>query len=422
MWFENPLRAAARAFAVIVASCLMASCASPDVLSEQAASRIRTIALLQIAEPQVDLIENFGKRNESHSSVYSQMLVEHDVHLSALLAEALARRLGDSGYRVTYLALGDAAGYSGALASDSQSARADADAILVVHLNNVSYVSPDRDTALQPWAVADVQLFDARTGELIYTRSFNAGYAGASGKSVRLPVDPHYRYLTAGELESKFDDSSRGLKDAMLAIAGAVGEDFAIGTRPIVRQAPATAEPAAPPETTADRDREAAAAMAAQWEASTPPPAAPAAAAANVDAAAATLSAMAADAYTADGVDGPTAPVPASEATPTPGLEPEPVAPPAEAVPELAAAPPPSEPVAPPVAAAPTPAVASSVILSAEAPVRAQPTTIGAAIAVLPAGTPVSPDPREIHNPTGDWRYITSGTVSGWIAAGALPH
>ncbi|NKF23073.1 hypothetical protein [Solimonas marina] len=392
--------------AVLLAMLGIGGCASQDVLDEKVASRIRTVALLQISEPQVEQIDHYGKDNESHSTAYAQLLASAGIQFAPLLAESISRRLGDSGYHVNYLTQ-DYSGYGGQVTPDSAAARSGADAILLVRLKRIAYVSPGKDGALQPWVQVDVQLFDPNTHDSLYARQFNAGYAGDAGKAVRLPVDPKYRYLTASALHADVDASAGGLKDAMLAIGAAIGEDFAKGTRPMLKpseaaMAAAQAAPAAPPQTAEDRDRATAEALAAQWSDRAPPvPAAPPPVAPPAD----TLNAVQADAQ-ADEVPTPAA-VPAA-----------PVQPPAAA--PLPEAPVPTAP--PPVVAAAAPAepISGAFTLPQAITVHAQPLDTAETVGELPAGAAVKVDPRVIHNPLGDWRYVTGDGASGWVQQSAL--
>ncbi|NGY06352.1 hypothetical protein [Solimonas terrae] len=234
-----------------------------------AASRIRTVALLDIAEPTVDLALNTGRSNESHSSSYAQALTDQQIEFSPLLSEAITRRLEDSDYKVSTLAdqrpvLKD----DGSV--DLSAVRTDADAILVVRFVRAAYVSASSD-GLQPLALVEVQLFDARSHQRLYSKTFDGGYDAGAKAAVRLPTDPRFRFASVDQLMQKLDDSASGIKDAELAIASAVGRDFAVGSRPVAGYS--EPEPAPPQTTAAERDRLAAAALAAQWAARTPAPA-----------------------------------------------------------------------------------------------------------------------------------------------------
>ncbi|HET8880698.1 MAG TPA: DUF2846 domain-containing protein [Solimonas sp.] len=79
-------------------------------------------------------------------------------------------------------------------------------------------------------------------------------------------------------------------------------------------------------------------------------------------------------------------------------------------------------PPAPPQAPAAEPGTsAGTVALVARAELHDQPRSGSPVTAALPAGTRVKADPRTIHNPGGDWCYVTAGDRSGWVLKSALP-
>lgn len=362
----------ARLVTVSILMAGLAACATgPQTeLGEGVASRIRTIALLDIAEPPVDQILNRGRSNESHSSTYAQALTDAQVEFSPLLAEAITRQLERSHYRVMSLPTQrPVIGADGQV--DLSSIRTDADAILAVRFKGAGYASPST-TSLQPWAIVDVQLFDARTQRTLYSKTFNGGDDLGIDGAIHLAANARYQYASPDELNAKLDDSADGIKDAELAIAGAIGQDFAIGSRPVAGYAEPQRPPVAAPEkTAAERDREAATALAAQWAAAAPPPApapvvdaaatAPDDGMASAEPEAGLPSASATPAV--DAADRPQAPPPVIAAAPAEPAEPaeptEPAAPP-ELAPRtddaVSAAPPPQ---VPPAAADTMPIVAT---------------------------------------------------------------
>src|SRR3546814_19677189 len=103
MWVRK-LRMLGCAAASMLMAGLLGCAAGPRAeLSEGAANQIRTVALLDIAEPSVDQVLNRGNGNESHSTTYATLLPNAQVALSPLLAEAITRTLERHGYRVANL-------------------------------------------------------------------------------------------------------------------------------------------------------------------------------------------------------------------------------------------------------------------------------------------------------------------------------
>jgi hypothetical protein len=89
------------------------------------------------------------------------------------------------------------------------------------------------------------------------------------------------------------------------------------------------------------------------------------------------------------------------------------------AAPPVPVAPPPPAPPQAPAAEPET--LADTVALVARAELHDQPRSGSPVTAALPAGTRVKADPRTIHNPGGDWCYVTAGDRSGWVLKSALP-
>lgn len=454
---------------VLVAALTGCATGPQSKLSEEAASRIRTIALLDIAEPPVDQILHRGTSKESHSSTYAQMLTDAQVEFAPLLAEAITRQLERSNYRVQSLPTQRPIVY-GDDQIDLSSINTDADAILVVRFKSAGYTSTTT-TALQPWAIVEAQLFDTRTRVALYTQTFNGGAdLGISG-AVHLATNARFQYASPEQIESKLEDSVDGIKDAELAIADVIGQDLAVGTRPVAGYVE-TARPAAAPEmTAAERDREAAAALAAQWAAAAPPPApavdiapaatddnAPANAAANATPetqgagyepqAPASMSAPAPnDVATPDSPQRPSSAAelagavtaPESAALTMPAPPPAPILPEtsttsssdpvseaandadqtaatAAPVPASSVDTPPAIPAvpAPPVVRAPASAE-STLVLKQRTPVRVSPTSRATVFAFLPAGTSFTRGQRVIRNGSGHWCFIEAGEITGWV-------
>lgn len=471
---SGKLRIAATAVAFLV----LGACATtaPDgAWSPVTASRVKTVALLDIAEPAVDLVLNRGDSNESHSSSYAQALTTGQIAFSPLLAEAITRQLDRSNYQVVPLAERPVVAADGSV--NLSGIRTDADAILVARFIKAGYVS-DSTSDLQPWAIVEIQLFDSRTRRALYSKTFNGGYDTGAAGLIQLATQPRFRFESVEQLTDALDDSAGGIKDAELAIAGAMGRDFAIGSRPVVSESSVAEAQPTPPVSADERDRQTAAVLAAQWTAATPraPAASPDAAAAAAGEAASTApvdqidepvatpdTAVAASTTAAVAPsEEPAQPLPdreAAQAIPVTVAVEQPAPAPADAAAPAAdiGTPAPIAEVAPtvetpatdisdtvptaPVGTAPdiAPAVAApaaattpaqtntpaprdeaAVVVQYQATVRVAPTMHAAIIAVLPAGTAATCDARVIRNAAGSWCYITSATVAGWVPMDAV--
>jgi hypothetical protein len=439
----------------ILSAC--ATTAPNDEWSPGVASRTRTIAIAEIAEPAIDLVLNKGRDNESHSSSYAQTLAAAQISFSPLLTEAITRQLERYNYEV--LPLADprlAAAADGSTASSGT--QPDADAILVARFIEAGYAS-DSTSELQPLAVIEVQLLDSRSRRVLYAKTFNGGYDIGGNGLVHLATQARFRFESPGQLSDQIDDSAGGIKDAELAIASALGRDFAIGSRPVVSDSTMADAAPPPPVSAAERDQQTAAALAAQWTeampAAAPQAASPAsdavpeAAATTADVASgADTAAMTTDtAVTSSGAEAPapvadpTPAIPVTEAvqqpattaaaaitereTPSPMTADSPAA-----VAEPVAAGPAHEPMAgaPAAAAGPdaanavTPQDGTMVSVQYRTLLRASPTTQAAVVTVLPAGATATRDARVINNASGSWCYITSATAAGWVPTDAVAH
>jgi hypothetical protein len=444
---SGKLRIAAMAVAFLV----LGACATtaPDgAWSPVTASRVRTVALLDIAEPAVDLVLNRGDSNESHSSSYAQALASEQIAFSPLLAEAITRQLDRSNYQVVPLAdRRPAVTADGSV--DLSGIQTDADAILVARFIKAGYVS-DSTGDLQPSAIVEIQLFDSRTRRALYSKIFSGGYDTGAAGLIHLATQPRFRFESVEQLTDQLDDSAGGIKDAELAIAGAMGLDFAIGSRPVVSESPVAEAPPTTPVSADERDRQTAAVLAAQWAEAAPrapaappdtavatpaavaPPEEPAQAVPDREAAQAIPVTVAveqpaiapgdATASAADiGTQAPTADAAPRFETPAAGVSDAGLAEPVGTAPDIAPAV-----AAPAAAAAPAqtntaaPRDDAAVVVQYQATVRVSPTMHAAIIAVLPAGTAATRDARVIRNASGRWCYITSATVAGWVPMDAV--
>src|SRR3546814_13651825 len=100
MWVRK-LRMLGCAAASMLMAGLLGCAAGPRAeLSEGAANQIRTVALLDIAEPSVDQVLNRGNGNESHATNYAHLLTNAQVELSTLRAEANTRQPVPQGHRL----------------------------------------------------------------------------------------------------------------------------------------------------------------------------------------------------------------------------------------------------------------------------------------------------------------------------------
>lgn len=216
-------------------------------LNQNESKNIKTIALLNVAEPQSEQVINMGggaalfglvggivqgATNSSHSTSYTKLVADQKIHFSPDIVETITNQLTASGFQVVYLNDQKPAVASDGKSDDFSSIRTDADAILVVWFTTVGYVSPPYSTSFQPWVAVRARLLDAKTKRDLYFKTFSGGYEMKAENSIYVPADSKYKYESFSALTMEFEDSINGLKESVCAIAHYISKDFSQGTTP----------------------------------------------------------------------------------------------------------------------------------------------------------------------------------------------
>ncbi len=211
---------------------------------------VRSIAIVNIAEPQSEQILNVGTALGSssdttlsqprieNSTTYTQMLAARKILFAPDLVKTLSTALTDAGYRVSYLPDQRAFVTADGKSEDFSQVHTDADAILVIRFTGAGYVSSPLERSYQPWITLSARLLRNGSKEEIYFKTFSGGYQMTAESSVSLPSSSRYRYLYFHDLTASIDQSIQGLKESVNDIAVYLGNDLFQGAR---------AEPLPPP-------------------------------------------------------------------------------------------------------------------------------------------------------------------------------
>jgi len=224
--------------ALLISGCATAQ--SVD-LARGAGSRIRKVALMPVDPPVNVLVMNIGggasmfgaiggliqgADNSEKSKAYKELMIERGVQLDRPLTAALRDQLKRSGYEVTLITDQKPKVSADGRTKNFKEIRTDADAILVVSVGAVGYISGQFSTYYQPWVAATAVLIDARTKEVLYTKTFSAGFKMKVKNAVHIETAERYKFPSYDELSGHFDESINGLVDGEMLIAGQVAEDL----------------------------------------------------------------------------------------------------------------------------------------------------------------------------------------------------
>lgn len=214
-------------------------------MNHQSAKSIKTVALLDVAEPKAEVVMNMGGGaaafgliggliqggvNADHGKAYSKLVAAGQVQFSPTMIKSITDELNADGYHVVYLADQRPKLASDGKSDDFSNVHTDADAILEVWFTTLGYVSPPSKSAFEPWVAVKVRMLDSKSRKDLYFKTFFGGFKDKMIKNiVYVPADAKYQYKTFDMLTSSFADSVRGLQETEGAVASQVGRDLARG-------------------------------------------------------------------------------------------------------------------------------------------------------------------------------------------------
>jgi hypothetical protein len=222
----------------------LAGCVPPPArvaLDPGRTAQVRRIAVYRIAEPTPavytlggaarafgalgSMVQ--GSNNADDSAAYGRLVRQGQVAFAPRLQRAMEAALAGDGYEAVALAKRVPLKADGREV-DLGALGADADAALVVTFPIVGYVSPPDQDPYQPWVVVRARLVEPRSREILYDRTFAAGYAQPQLRP-DVPSDPRYRYDGIDALTARFPESVQGIDEVIRTIAARLGADLARG-------------------------------------------------------------------------------------------------------------------------------------------------------------------------------------------------
>jgi hypothetical protein len=242
-----------RKFALVAAvSCLTACSYMPKIglldsikpsTPPEPPKPIRSIAIVNIAEPQSEQILNVGtaigpssdtrlsQPRIENSATYTQLLADRKTIFVPGLVKTLGTALTADGYAVSYLPDQHAFMTADGKSEDLTQVHADADAILIIRFTGAGYVSSPLERSYQPWVTLSARLLRNSNREEVYFKTFSGGYQMTADSVVSLPSSSRYRYLYFHDLATSVDQSIQGLRDSVNDIANYLAKDLFNGAR-----------------------------------------------------------------------------------------------------------------------------------------------------------------------------------------------
>lgn len=236
-----------KALCCAIGAALLAGCAqSPQIpLKPEAQARIRSVALLDVVEPQEHIVFNitgapaiFGllgglahaQDTQRKTGEFTESMKARKLSAGPALTNALEESLQARGLQVHRLE-GVRVGVKDGGLADFSTVKTDADAILNVLYFAAGYLSPASSTDYLPWVRVFARLITSSPPyEIIYFQVLNYGAELAASETViQLPApDGKFRYPTFEELMA----AGKTAGDGILGAATPIAERIASQLRP----------------------------------------------------------------------------------------------------------------------------------------------------------------------------------------------
>lgn len=226
------------AVAVLLSGCGTA----PVALRPDVTSKIKTVALITVSEPQAYVANDYGHPGvmfglvggvvAGMSTVNAGKNLNQITQASGFTAgENLTRSMQDqlvkAGYKVSVIKV--AHEKSGELLNSYESIDAGgADAILDLAIQNIGYATehPMFSPHWRPASIVNVALVDTRTHEKLYSEKFMYGYHNPFMSGTNLDAPTTYQFQNK---DSMFSDSNKliaGMQDSVNAVTRKVAENL----------------------------------------------------------------------------------------------------------------------------------------------------------------------------------------------------
>ena len=226
---------------VLVAVVSLANCRSVEnrPLDKARAGSIKTVAMLGISESKAVGLRDFsgfsglggavggaisGATDADRSKAFVAEYNRRKVRLASSMADALQQDLAKSGLEVLYLQNERPKLKDGA--DDYSHISTPANAILNVWFGPIGYVYPRFSTTYEPWMMVNARLVNGKTKEVLYRKTFSAGYETIIANTVFVPCSKTVRFSSYDALMGNYEQAIEALSDCQKAVAQQIVTDL----------------------------------------------------------------------------------------------------------------------------------------------------------------------------------------------------
>jgi hypothetical protein len=234
------MRAKALTISLLTGVTLLTACSTTSQIAVRpdTTSKIKTVALIKVAEPTAYVTNDFGNPAAAFGAIggavagassadaaksLRQITQEYGFTAGAELTRSLQEKLTNAGYQVKLISV--ERGKPGKLIEDYSSVDAGgADAIMDVAIETIGYATehPMFSPHWRPASTVYVALVDSRTHEKLYAEKFMYGYHNPfmSGTDIDAPSTYHFK-----NRDSLFSDGKKlvaGMEDSVTSVSGSV--------------------------------------------------------------------------------------------------------------------------------------------------------------------------------------------------------
>lgn len=232
-----------RIFSIVILMALVTGCGSTRMaVKPEVASRIHSIALIRVGEPEAYVAQDFGNPGMMLGAVggavagassanaeksVTQIVTDRDYAAGRDLTQLLESRLRDMGYEVQVVSV-ERKDKDKLLEDYRGVETGGADAILDVVIESIGYATehPMFSPHWRPASQIRVALVDSRSGEKLYAEKFMYGYHNPfmSGTDLDAPATHHFK-----NKDALFADGKKlvaGIQDSVRAVTVEIGNSL----------------------------------------------------------------------------------------------------------------------------------------------------------------------------------------------------
>jgi hypothetical protein len=232
------------------------------VFDPTAAAGIKKIAIMRVPEPALYTVFNIGgagmafgmigaaaeiAERERKSNAFTTKMKEQQFEPANLLVQTLATALRGKGYDTSVVTIAQPVATAGHSADDSVYAQldADVDALLIVALRTIGYISPAGSSDYVPWINGNAQLFSTKTRAKLYLQVFSSGWDPPQDGIAYLPPPQGYAYPNFDTLTASPKPAQKGIERGLVSLANFISHQLSkrMVVNPPAVEAPPTGEP-----------------------------------------------------------------------------------------------------------------------------------------------------------------------------------